>query len=286
MKRALLVAAALVCSCAVGVTAALGVRSATRRAQTEDVAFHSAALDSEYHFLIWLPPGYATSGRHYPVIYFLHGLPSGPSAYQSLGWVQAALAATGRQAILVVPQGTRRAGGDPEYHDWGPGRNWSTAISRDLVRYVDGHYRTIAGRGGRALIGVSAGGYGAASIGLSHPATYGVVESWSGYFTPTDPSGATRLDVGSDADNEAASVYWRARRLQAQFRRFPTYFAFYVGASDPTFVDDNVELDRELRSLGVPHVFAVYTGGHSRSLWSPHAPGWLEMALDHLHAAA
>src|SRR5207253_5090865 len=49
---------------------------------------------------------------------------------------------------------------DLEYLDWGPGRNWETAIARELPAYVDAHYRTVPGRAGRALIGVSAGGYG------------------------------------------------------------------------------------------------------------------------------
>jgi enterochelin esterase-like enzyme len=248
-------------------------------------SFQSKALKSRLHFLIWLPSGYATSGLRYPIVYFLHGLPAGPTSYRTVSWVESALERTGRQAILVVPQGTRRRNGDPEYHDWGPGRDWETALAVELPSYVDAHYRTLATRRGRAIVGVSAGGYGAAILGLQHPATYAVIESWSGYFRPTDPTGEKTLDLGSKAANARASVAALVPSLAQQFRRDPTFFAFYVGRSDPTFVPDNVSLDRELRSARVPHVFELYPGGHTQTLWSAHAACWLNMALDHLSGA-
>jgi len=256
--------------------------AATAAVRTADESFRSKSLDSDLHYLIQLPAGYATSGASYPVVYFLHGLPAGPEAYKSVAWVGQALAKERKPAILVVPQGTRRKNGDPEYLDWGPGHNWATALAVELPRWIDGHYRTIAARSGRAIIGLSAGGYGAASLGLSHPALFSVVESWSGYFEPTDPTGTKILDLGSEAANDAASIHKRAAALEAQFDRYPTFFGFYVGRSDPTFVLENVELNRELSSAGVPHVYATYPGAHSTALWSAEATYWLRMALNHL----
>jgi S-formylglutathione hydrolase FrmB len=279
------VAAAVVAACAALAAIAL---AATRRPSPEGAAsevtasFESEALASPFHFAVYLPPGYATSGKRYPVVYFLHGLPAGPTSYLQLGWVARALDSTGRGAILVVPQGTRRANGDPEYHDWGVGHDWETALAVELPDWIDSHYRTIASRSGRAIVGVSAGGYGAAVIGLHRPAEYAVVESWSGYFRPTDPTGRTPLDVGSDADNAYANVRSLVPGLAAQFARYPTLFAFYVGAGDPTFVDDNTALDRALTAARVPHLFRLYPGGHSAALWKAHAAAWLELALDRL----
>lgn len=245
-------------------------------------AFHSRALDSALHYLIQLPSGYATSSVRYPVVYFLHGLPAGPMSYQGVAWVGRALAEEGKPAILVVPQGTRRRNGDPEYHDWGPGHNWATALAVELPHWIDAHYRTIATRAGRGIIGVSAGGYGAASLGLGHPAEFSVVESWSGYFEPTDPTGTRILDLGSKDANDAASVYAQAGSLAHQFRRYPTFFGFYVGRGDPTFLTENVELNRELSEARVPHLYESYAGGHSSALWSAQAPRWLALALQRL----
>ena len=247
-----------------------------------DTSFESEALNATLHLLVVLPAGYDTSGLRYPVVYFLHGLPAGPTAYRGVAWVGTAVQQTGRQAIVVIPQGTRRQNGDPEYHDWGPARNWETALAVELPRWIDANYRTIADRAGRAIVGLSAGGYGASILDAHHPGEYAVMESWSGYFRPTDPTGEKTLDVGSDADNAYASVFDQIPRLKAAARRAPTLFAFYVGRSDPTFVSDNVQLDRQLTAAGFRHVFDVYPGGHDNALWRAHAVRWLGMALDHL----
>jgi putative tributyrin esterase len=247
-----------------------------------DTSFPSRALDTALHVLVVLPADYDTSGLRYPVVYFLHGLPAGPTAYRSVAWVAAATQRAGGQAIVVVPQGARRQHRDPEYHDWGPGRNWETALAVELPRWLDAHYRTIASRSGRAIIGLSAGGYGAAILDAHHPGEYSVMESWSGYFRPTDPTGEKTLDVGSDADNAYASVFDQVPRLAEALRRDPTFYAFYVGRSDPRFVADNLQLDRELTAAHVRHVFDLYPGGHDSALWQGHAVRWLGLALAHL----
>ena len=277
----LIVAAALV----LFVTAdAVGGSSASSATTMQFSAFRSHAVNSRLHFLIALPEGYASSGLRYPVVYFLHGLPASPTSYQNLTWVAQSLEQSGHQAIVVIPQGASSSVSDPEYHDWGPGKNWGTAIAKELTTYVDAHYRTIANRTGRAIIGLSAGGYGATILGIHHPTEYSVIESWSGYFRPTDPTGEKTLDVGSKTDNDDASVHKLVARLPAQFRRYPTLLGFYVGKSDPTFVSDNVRLDRELSKARVSHVFQLYAGGHTTALWQSHAVQWLQLALDRLHA--
>ena len=73
-----------------------------------DSAFRSQALGGSLRFEAYLPPGYATSGKRYPVLYFLHGLPAGPTGYKGGGFVADALARVGRPAIVVTPQGSRR----------------------------------------------------------------------------------------------------------------------------------------------------------------------------------
>jgi enterochelin esterase-like enzyme len=116
-------------------------------------------------------------------------------------------------------------------------------------------------------------------LALNHRQTFSVIESWSGYFRPTDPSG-TRVLPHSPSESAHALV----PRLQADERHRRTFFAFYVGREDTRFRAENEELDRELRTAGVPHVFRVYPGAHEQSVWRLHAPAWLRLALDHLAA--
>lgn len=250
-----------------------------------DGSFHSSAVDGTLHYSIALPPGYGTAGRRYPVIYFLHGLPGTAESYKSIGGYADSLAATGNHVILVGAQGARAGDTDPEWHNWGPGRDWETATESDLVSWIDGHYRTIARRSARAIIGVSAGGYGAALIAIHHPGTYQVIESWSGYFIITKPDGEP-LDLGSAEANAGASAHASVPQLKGRFAPYgKTFFGFYIGAQDPYpgFVQDNERLDEELTNAGIPHVFRLYQGAHDEAFWSRHQHQWLEAAVDHLN---
>ena len=264
--------------------ALIAVTAAPAKTQTElDVAFHSTALDATMHARVFLPAGYSSSGtRRYPVVYFLHGLPATSVSYSGLRWVAAALAATGTPAILVAPQGARDDDTDAEYLDWGVGRNWETYVERDLVNVVDSRFRTIASAHGRAIIGESAGGYGAAAIGFNHLDRYDAIESWSGYFVPTDPTGLVKLDRGSKAANDRASIHRIVATSAAEIKEDHPFFAFYVGRGDSRFLQQNVRLDEELAAAHISHVFEVYAGGHTTTLWERHAVLWLRLALDHL----
>jgi len=255
------------------------------RGTLREGSLHSKALRGSLGFEVYLPPGYASSTARYPVVYFLHGLPASRTAFRSMWTFAKALEEVGRPAIFVAPQGARDGDDDPEYLDWGTGRNWETAIGAELPRYIDSHYRTIAGRRGRALVGLSAGGYGAVLLALHHLGSYSVMESWSGYFHPTNRDGDAALDLGSRAANRRASAHTFVPSLRRTFRRRPTFLAFYVGRDDARFRPENERLDRELSEARVPHVFKLYRGGHEQRLWNRYAAAWLGLAVAHLSPA-
>jgi S-formylglutathione hydrolase FrmB len=256
---------------AAGATAAY--LSATREV---DRPIDSVALGGLVHARVVLPPGYDSSGRRYPVVYFLHGLPATSTSYQGNDWLIDALDQAGR-AILVMPQGARDADTDPEYLDWGKNRKWATYVSTELPRYVDAHFRTIPKRSARAIVGISAGGYGAMMLGLNHLDAFAVIESWSGYFHPTDPTGTRALNRGGQA-----VVRSLIPQLRRELPRLPAFIGFYVGSGDQRFRAENQQLDRELRVARVPHTFDVYPGAHMTSLWQRHATAWLRLALNRL----
>jgi S-formylglutathione hydrolase FrmB len=260
--------------------ALLWVSAASASQRTLDTSFQSTAIGGRLHFEVYLPSGYATGSMRYPVLYMLHGLPSTASAYTSLGFVERALDQTGSPAILVVPQGARSNETDPEYVDHGPGDRWGTAIATELPRVVDARFRTIRSRAARAIIGISAGGYGAMQLALRHPSEFSVVESWSGYFHPTDPTGTKALDLGAGTD-----VHKLLPAVRATLRATGTFIAFYVGKSDGRFYAENETLNQELSENGVAHVFRAYPGGHDQSLWQRYAAPWLRLALVHLSPA-
>lgn len=237
------------------------------------------------HFAVSVPAG-AGSGTRYPVIYFLHGLPAGASSYQA--WPVALndhIGAEAQRAIIVAPQAASSTDPDPEYLDLGTDREWTTALAVELPHYIDAHFPTIPDRTARAVIGVSAGGYGAVALGLHHLSTFSVIESWSGYFQPTTPSGRHTLDLGSAAANARASMFTQIPHLNEMFAREPTFLGFYVGGRDALFARDNLAFHHKLRAAHVAHTWGIYPAGHTTSLWLGEAPLWVELALNHLAQA-
>ena len=125
---------------------------------------------------VYLPAGYASSNKRYPVVYFLHGYAVTADIYVNAVLhipeaADAAMAAGALEAIIVMPDAFTAFGGsfyasNPTIGDW---ESW---IAKDLVSYIDSHYRTIASRAGRGLSGHSMGGYGTLRIGMKYPEVF------------------------------------------------------------------------------------------------------------------
>lgn len=259
--------------------------SAGGASRRQDASFVSVAIGGRFHYEVYLPRGYERGTSRYPVVYVLHGLPSRGTGYTSLGFVERAADTLARPAIVVVPQAARDRESDPEYLDRGPSDRWETAIVSELTHVVDARFRTIRSRSGRALVGISAGGYGAMHLAFLHLREFSVVESWSGYFHPTDPTGSKPLDLGSAEANIDADVHALLPAVRATLRALGTFVAFYVGRDDSRFYSENELLNQELSAAGVAHVFRVYAGGHDQALWQRYAASWLQLAVNHLAPA-
>lgn len=247
-----------------------------------DGSYRSKALAGTIHYSVYLPAGYDGGTTRYPVIYLLHGLPGSEQSYKSIGFVTRPVERSGMPAIVVGAQGSRKGDTDPEWHDWGLGRNWETATAKELVSVIDSRYRTIPTRAARGLIGISGGGYGATLIGIHHPAVYSVVESWSGYFHATNPQGTGPMDMGSKAADDWANAHTLVPKLKTFFKSYPypkTHFGFYVGTNDPHFVAENRQFDRELTAAHIKHSYAEYPGAHTESFWRQHETDWVTAAL-------
>jgi putative tributyrin esterase len=257
----------------------------TSPAQRVSVSCRSPSLGGSLPAIVYLPAGYRSGSSRYRVIYFLHGLPANAGSYRANQFVGKAVSSGRNAAIVVAPQGARSDNEDHEYLDLKTTENWPQAISHDLTRCIDSRFRTVASRSGRALVGLSAGGYGAMNIGLRKLATFGAVEAWSGYFEATDPSGNHKLDLGSPQANAAAAVP-RGADLKAAVKAHPSLIAFYVGRQDDRFADDNESFDRALAREGIPHLFRTYPGGHSGALWTSESKLWLGYALGALARGA
>jgi enterochelin esterase-like enzyme len=223
---------------------------------------------------VYLPPGYAAHPtRRYPVMYLLHGVPGRPGAFLAtvrMGVVQDELVALhrARPAILVMPFGSTGSFTDKEWANGvGKGNAWETYVARDVVRAVDQRYRTIRSARGRALIGLSEGGYGAINIAIHHPREFHVVESWSGYQIADDLGSIFGHRRGLLAANTPLQTLPAAAPALLAHH---TYFWFYSGTDD-RFRAQNKQFAQELAVNGIPYHFFVVRGGHNWALWRGNA---------------
>jgi enterochelin esterase-like enzyme len=238
---------------------------------------------------VYLPSGYAQHpARHYPVLYLLHGFPGRPLAFiqtVQMGIIDDELTVShaAQPLILVMPFGSTSTFTDEEWVNGVSRRDgWATFVARDLVHYVDAHFRTVPRAADRAIGGLSEGGYGSINIALQHPHEFSVVESWSGYERPDK----LRAIFGSKLQLLPANDPRRlAPRLAPELRRLGTYFWFYSGSTDPLHVQ-NAEFARELTRLRVPHHYFEVFGGHNWAIWRDNARAAYMVAATRLGPAA
>ena len=150
--------------------------------KVDSVTVHSPALvgnlegDSpDRNAVVVLPPSYAKNPkRRYPVVYYLHGFAIDGRNFYNFMHVPEAVdhnAKAGREFIVVVPDTLTKMGGSMYSSSITTG-DFQTFVARDLVAYIDKHYRTIATRKGRGLAGHSMGGYGVWTVGMTHPGVF------------------------------------------------------------------------------------------------------------------
>ncbi|NLG76452.1 MAG: esterase family protein [Xanthomonadaceae bacterium] len=150
----------------------------------ERIKIHGAALEGNLEgnavdrdALVFLPPSYEKApNRRYPVVYALHGFFIGaeqwskeihaPQAFEG------AFALGAKEMIVVLPDSKTLHNGSMYSSSVTTG-DFESYIARDVVAYMDAHYRTLPARESRGLVGHSMGGYGATRIGMKHADVFG-----------------------------------------------------------------------------------------------------------------
>lgn len=143
---------------------------------------------------VYLPPSYDRNlNRRYPVVYLLHGYTSsdegwfGPKVASGFDInrttlpevADSAIAAGAREMIVVMPNAYNLYKGAMYSSSITIG-DWETFVTRDLVGYIDSHYRTVPDRASRGLAGHSMGGYGTIRLAMKHPDVFSSIFVLSG----------------------------------------------------------------------------------------------------------
>jgi len=245
------------------------------------------AADGEAAFSIYLPKGYdyeANKEKSYPWILWLPGF-GGPDDFQTRGGAQVLDQLRGDGAIpelaLVVFRAPGRRG-RTTYMDGEAIGDIETLLVEDLVAHVEKKFRLGGARERRAIMGVSAGGFGALKIAMRHPDTFGSVAVHSAAILPADPAelaGMTesmvaryvRGGIAEQLGTPIEKAKWQqhmpmglaAIRKPAELKGLQIYFD--AGTDDHYgFFEPNAAFDAELTKHGHRHVWrAVEEGGHA-----------------------
>lgn len=133
---------------------------------------------------VYLPPSYQKeTKKRYPVIYFLHGYTDDDAKWYGFTkhWInmpaivdKVFTAGGAKEMIVVTPDAYTTYQGSMYSNSITTG-DWEDFVAKELVTYIDGHYRTLAQTASRGLAGHSMGGYGSLRIGEKHPEIFSSV---------------------------------------------------------------------------------------------------------------
>lgn len=152
------------------------------------ITVHSAALEGnligdtpDREVSIYLPPGYDSSPqKRYPVVYMLHGYTDRDDKWFGFEphWINlpaivdsAMLNGQSKEMLIVMPNAYNTFKGSMYSSSVTTG-DWERFVVRELVDYIDTHYRTLPNKESRGLAGHSMGGYGTIRLGMKYPEVY------------------------------------------------------------------------------------------------------------------
>jgi S-formylglutathione hydrolase FrmB len=262
------------------------VTSARLDPRLTELTFTTPALAEPTGVRVLLPDGYSSSHRRYPVLYLLHGCCNDTTGFRTWTDKLNAEALTAGLPVIVVMPDSGPGGGYVNWWNAGAGGppEWETYQVGQLIPWVDSHYRTIAGRSGRAVAGLSMGGDGAIKYAARHPDMFVSASAYSGAVDLNIVRPATdAVGLGDDRPlgsyvNEQIrtravnpwdlAVNLRGLRVSLRTGNGRDAAGKLVDAVEGVVHAANVSLHDQLDTLGIPHVWDDYGAGtHSPPYW-------------------
>jgi S-formylglutathione hydrolase FrmB len=258
------------------------------QSRTDCNVINSRILKQAVHYCVQLPPGYdarESPPRRYPVLYFLHGLGQNEQTlFSTGGW--SVIEDLRRQHkiddfLVVAPEGKR------SFYINSPGDSfrYSDFFLQEFIPAIESKYRVRPGRKGRAITGVSMGGYGALRFAFAHPEMFSAVSAQSAaLITQTaqelSAAGHSGTPLGrlmGPAFGEPINVpHWQqnsvfvlVRKNQVGLRNLAIYFN--CGQQDDFgFEAGAAALHQQLLAESVKHEYHSYPGDHSLTYFLSH----------------
>lgn len=232
------------------------------------VWYHSDVLDLDRRLTVYTPAGYETSGKRYPVFYLLHGMGGDENAWSELGrtaQIMDNLIAQGKAKpmIVVMTNGNaalEAAPGESSLGFTAPSMNlpktmegsFETAFP-EVVKFIDKTYRTQANKKGRAIAGLSMGGFHSMHISKQYPDMFNYVGLFSAAIMPGK-------DVKSPIYDDLEG------KLKNQFAKKPALYWIGIGTTDFLY-KANEDYRKLLDEKGYKYTYYETGEGHIWKNW-------------------
>ncbi len=218
--------------------------------------FPSTVDGPEISYRIYLPPCYGEDGRAYPTLYLLHGGAHSDDHWDYLGIDEVAeeliRSGTIPPLLIVMPDG-----GELANNSSGGPRSFEGLFLNDLLPFIESNYCSWTSRQGRAIGGISRGGYWALEIAFRNP---NLISSVGGHS-------AALLDAyaGVELNPQHTALTNDLNGLR-----------IYLDIGDRDYLINQVfKLHEDMEDAGVPHTWNLNDGQHLDSYWSEHLGEYL-----------
>ena len=263
-----------------------GRTAATGRVECNSIP--SKILARHVPYCIVLPPSFdADQGRHFSILYFLHGLGDNEQSFVHTGaWnLLEELRDKGevKDFLLATPEARstfyiNSKDGKERYEDF---------LLQEFFPYIEKHYRVAPGRRNRAISGISMGGYGALHLAFRHPELFSSVSAHSAalidklpnFLGARSPQSPRARVLGGVFGDPPDPNFWEqnspiALARKANLSGLQIYFD--CGDQDDFgFESGATALDKALTSRRIPHEFHIYPGRHDAAYFAEHLPASL-----------
>jgi S-formylglutathione hydrolase FrmB len=267
---------------------------ASNRVQT--IQFESKLIGKTLPYNVLLPVDYnqpAAKTKRYPVVYLLHGLTGHYTNW--LEYTRLTDYTAGYEFIIVMPEGN-----NSWYTDSAtvPTDKYESYIVQELIPDVEKRFRASSAREGRAIAGLSMGGYGALKFGVKYPQLFVFAASMSGAL---DAASWTKAQLGgfefilqtllpvygaenseTRAANDISKLY---RELPAERIAALPFVYLDCGSEDPLLATNRSFVDI-LLSRKIPHEYRQLPGGHAWPYWDAQVQEVLRVAAKRLRQPA
>ena len=230
--------------------------------------YDSPALGLERRMTVYTPVGYETSGKRYPVLYLLQGMGGDEEAWISLGrtaQILDNLIAQGkaRPMIVVMPNGNASQEAAPGESSRGmvpPTMQLPKTMEGsyeqafpEIVKFIDKNYRTIKSKSGRAIAGLSMGGFHSLHISKQYPDMFNYIGLFSAAIMP---------------NKEVSSPIYENMegKLKVQFDKNPALYWIAIGKTDFLY-KANEEYRKLLDEKGYKYTYYESDEGHIWKNW-------------------